>query len=179
MMVATFDDDQEEIIELFDVSFFFFFLFLIFYLFFKYSQHYFAFLEASVTEGRTVSYISKQFFRDFMNTFALFLRFFILLFRLNVYDTLDDFYDSYYIFLGDFDEDEYFGELFFSINSLFFYDIDVNDDRIYSLEEEHDFFFDLFIFIFMLRKILHFYIFYIRRNFTNFSSFLYLLFNNI
>lgn len=149
MMVATFDDDQEEIIELFDVSFFFFFLFLIFYLFFKYSQHYFAFLEASVTEGRTVSYISKQFFRDFMNTFALFLRFFILLFRLNVYDTLDDFYDSYYIFLGDFDEDEYFGELFFSINSLFFYDIDVNDDRIYSLEEEHDFFFDLFYIYFL------------------------------
>ena len=84
-----------------------------------------------------------------MNTFALFLRFFILLFRLNVYDTLDDFYDSYYIFLGDFDEDEYFGELFFSINSLFFYDIDVNDDRIYSLEEEHDFFFDLFYIYFL------------------------------
>lgn len=149
MLIATFDDDNEEIIELFDVSTFSFFCFLISYLFFKYSIHYFAFLEASVSEGRSVSFVSKQFFRDIINTFALFLRFFILLVRLNVYDTLDDFYDSYYIFLGDFDEDEYFQELFFSINSLFFYDYDLNDDRIYSLEEEQDFFFDLFYLYFL------------------------------
>jgi hypothetical protein len=161
MMVATFDDDQEELIEMFDVSIFYFFCLLIAYLFFKYSQHYFAFLEASVTEGRTVSFISKQFFRDFINTFALFLRFFILLFRLNVYDTLDDFYDSYYIFLGDFDEDEYFSELFFSTNSLLFYDFDVNDDRIYSLEEEHDFFFDLFYLYFLAWGKLFTFIFFI------------------
>jgi hypothetical protein len=143
-MIATFDDDQEEFIEVFDVSFFYFFCLLIAYLFYKYSIHYFAFLEASVSEGRTASFIAKQFFKDFMNTFALFLRFFILLFRLNIYDTLDDFYDSYYIYLGDFDEDEYLNELFFSFHSLFFYDFDVNDDRIYSLEEEHDFSNDLF-----------------------------------
>jgi hypothetical protein len=144
MMIATFDDDQEEFIEMFDVGCFYFFCTLIIYLLYKYSQHYFAFLEASVTEGRSVSFVTKQFFKDFMNTFALFLRFFILLFRLNVYDTLDDFYDSYYIFLGDFDEDEYLNELFFSMHSVLFYDIDVQDDRIYSLEEEHDFFMDLF-----------------------------------
>jgi hypothetical protein len=141
MMIATFDDDQEEFIELFNVGCFYFFFLIIIYLIFKYSQHYFAFLEASVVEGRTVTFITKQFFRDFINTFALFLRFFILLFRLNVYDTLDDFYDSYYIFIGDFDDDEYFSELFFSMQSLMFYDFDVNDDRIYSLEEEHEFFF--------------------------------------
>jgi TRAP-type mannitol/chloroaromatic compound transport system permease small subunit len=79
MMVATFDDDQEELIEMFDVSFFYFFCLLIFFLLYKYSIHYFAFLEASVSEGRSVSYITKQFFRDFINTFALFLRFFILI----------------------------------------------------------------------------------------------------
>lgn len=107
MLVATFDDDQEEFIETFDTGFFYFFCFLIVFLIYKYSIHYFAFLEASVSEGRSVSFITKQFFRDFINTFALFLRFFILLFRLNVYDTLDDFYDSYYIFIGDFDDDEY------------------------------------------------------------------------
>ena len=161
MMIATFDDDQEEIIEMFDVSCFSFFCLLIIYLFFKYSQHYFAFLEASVTEGRNASFIAKQFFRDFINTFALFLRFFILLFRLNVYDTLDDFYDSYYIFLGDFDEDEYFSELFFSINSALFYDYDINDDRIYSLEEEHDFFFDLFYIYFLCWGKLFTFIFFI------------------
>jgi hypothetical protein len=149
MMIATFDDDREELIEVFDVSFFYFFCFIILYLLFKYSQHYFAFLEASVTAGRSVAYITKQFFRDFINTFALLLRFFILLFRLNVYDTLDDFYDSYYIFIGDFDDDEYFNELFFSMHSVSFYDYDVNDDRIYSLEEENEFFLDFFYIYFI------------------------------
>jgi hypothetical protein len=149
MLVATFDDDQEEFIEMFDVSLFYFFCALICFLLYKYSMHYFAFLEASVSEGRTVSYITKQFFRDFINTFALFLRFFILLFRVNVYDTLDDFYDSYYIFLGDFDDDEYFNELFFSMYSLFFYDFDVNDDRAFSLEDENEFFIDFFYLYFL------------------------------
>ena len=120
MMIAAFDDDQEELIEMFDVSFFYFFCTLIAFLLYKYSIHYFAFLEVSVSEGRSVAFITKQFFRDFINTFALFLRFFILLFRLNVYDTLDDFYDSYYIFLADFDDDEYFSEVFFCMYGLMF-----------------------------------------------------------
>jgi len=102
MMIATFDDNQEELIEMFDLGCFYFFLLIIFYLFYKYSQHYFAFLEASFNGGKSVSFIVKQFFRDFINTFALFLRFFILLIRLNVYDNLDDFYDSYYIFFRGF-----------------------------------------------------------------------------
>jgi hypothetical protein len=148
-MVATFDDDQEELIEIFDVSFFYFFCTLILFLLYKYSIHYFAFLEASVSEGRTVSFVTKQFFRDFINTFALFLRFFILLFRVNVYDTLDDFYDSYYIFLGDFDDDEYFNELFFSMFSLVFFDVDANDDGAYTLEDENEFFLDFFYLYFL------------------------------
>jgi len=148
-MIATFDDDQEELIEIFDVSFFYFFCALIIFLIFKYSQHYFAFLEASVSEGRSVSFVTKQFFRDFINTFALFLRFFILLFRLNVYDTLDDFYDSYYIYVGDFDDDEYFNEMFLSMYPLFFFDSDNNDDRSFSLEDENEFMLDLFYIYFL------------------------------
>lgn len=161
MLIATFDDDQEELIEIFDSSFFYFFCALILFLIFKYSQHYFAFLEASVSEGRSVSFISKQFFRDFINTFALLLRFFILLFRLNVYDTLDDFYDSYYIFVGDFDDDEYFSELFISFSSFYFYDFDNNDDRSFSLEDESDFFLDLFYIYFVCWGKLYFFIFFI------------------
>lgn len=144
MLIATFDDDQEELIEIFDTAFFSFFCILIFFLLFRYSQHYFAFLEASVAEGRNVSFITKQFFRDFINTFALFLRFFILLFRLNVYDTLDDFYDSYYIFVGDFDDDEYLNEMFFVWYAYFYIDYDNNDDRSFSLEDENEFFLDFF-----------------------------------
>ena len=149
MMVATFDDDQEEVIELFDTGFFYFFCVLIAFLLFRYSSHYFAFLEASVAEGRSASFVAKQFFRDFVNTFALFLRFFILLFRLNVYDTLDDFYDSYYIFMGDFDDDEYFSELFYSSYSVAFFDVDANDDRAFTLEDESDVTFDLFYLYFL------------------------------
>lgn len=149
MLIATFDDDQEELIEMFDTGFFIFFCGLIGFLIFKYSQHYFAFLEASVAEGRSAAFITKQFFRDFINTFALFLRFFILLFRLNVYDTLDDFYDSYYIYVGDFDDDEYFNEIFFSFYPLIFFDTDNNDDRSLFLEDESDFAFDFFYIYFL------------------------------
>jgi hypothetical protein len=149
MMIATFDDDQEEIIEIFDIGFFYFFCLLIIFLLYKYSIHYFAFLESSISEGRSIYFIFKQFFKDFINTFALFLRFFILLFRLNVYDTLDDFYDSYYIFIGDFDDDEYFSEIFFSIHNLMFYNFDINDDQIFSLEDENEFILDLFYIYFI------------------------------
>ena len=128
---------------------------------FKYSQHYFAFLEASVAEGRSVLYISKQFFRDFINTFALLLRFFILLFRLNVYDTLDDCYDSYYIFVGDYDDEEYLNELFFSMYSFIFFDIDNNDDRNFTLEDENDFYLDLFYVYFIYWGKFFFFIFFI------------------
>jgi len=152
MLIATFDDDKEELIEVFDTSMFYFFCFIIAFLLFKYSQHYFAFLEASVTEGRSVSYITKQFFRDFINTFALFLRFFILLFRLNVYDTLDDFYDSYYVYIGDFDEDEYFSELFFSYYSLLGFEYDNHSDASYSLESENEFFSGFFLPLFFVLR---------------------------
>jgi hypothetical protein len=38
------------------------------------------------------------------------------------------------------------------MQSLMFYDFDVNDDRIYSLEEEHEFFFwSILHLFFMLR----------------------------
>lgn len=114
MGLATFDDDREEMMEFLDLMFFLYFLILIGFLVYKYSIHYFSFLEASDIKGRSVGFVIKQFFRDIMGTIGLFLRFFILLFRLNVYDNLDDFYDSYYIFVGDFDDDEYANEIFLS-----------------------------------------------------------------
>jgi hypothetical protein len=140
----TFDDDQEEIIEFMDTNFFYFFTGVVTYLCYKYSIHYFAFLDASVSKGRTVGFIAKQFFKDFLNTFSLLLRFYILLFRINVYDTLDDFFDSYYIFVGDFDDDEYLNELFLSIHGTILFTLDNQDDRSFLLEDENDFSNDLF-----------------------------------
>ena len=138
MMIATFDDDQEEIIEFVDTCFFYFFVIMVSYLGYKYSIHYFAFLDASETKGRSISFVTKQFFKDFLNTFSLLLRFYILLFRLNVYDTLDDFFDSYYIFVGDFDDDEYLNELFLSIHGTILFTLDNHDDRSFLLEDENE-----------------------------------------
>lgn len=159
--LATFDDDQEESMEMFDLLGFWFFITLVAFLIYKYSIHYFAFLEATDLSGRSVSFVTKQFFRDFMGTIGLFLRFFILLFRLNVYDNLDDFYDSYYIFVGDFDDDEYIVELLFSFQSFLFYDYDANDDGLLMMEEEPDLLEDLFYLYFTLWGKFFFFLFFI------------------
>lgn len=139
MAVMAFDDDQEEVIEFLDTSFFYFFSIVGLYLCYKHSVHYFAFLEASVSEGRSVGFVASQFSKDFLNTFSLLLRFYTLLFRMNVYDTLDDFFDSYYIFVGDFDDDEYLTELFLSIHGNLMFTLDNNDDRSFLFEDENDF----------------------------------------
>ena len=149
MAMTTFDDSSEEKFELLNLAFFSYFLFLMSYLVFKYSVHYFSFLEASDIRGRSVSFVLKQFFRDIMGTIGLFLRFFILLFRLNVYDNLDDFFDSYYIFVGDFDEDEYSNELFLSPSVLLFFELDASDDSSFLLEDDIDMFPDLFLLYFI------------------------------
>ncbi len=148
--LLTFDDDQEEIIEFVDTFFFYFFTLVITYFIFRHSIHYFSFLEASVSEGRNVSYLILQFRNDFLGSFSLLLRFYTLLFRMNVYDTLEDFFDSYYIFVGDFDDDEYINELFFSLNNTLFFTLDNHDDRSFLFEDENDFSNDLFFIYFMV-----------------------------
>lgn len=160
MVIMAFDDDQEEFIEFVDSGFFVFFTVLVLFLVFKYSIHYFAFLEASVAEGRTVKFAAGQFSKDFLNTFSLLLRFYILLFRINVYDSLDDFFDSYYIFVGDFDDDEYLNELFLSIHGTIFFTLDNNDDRSFLLEDENGFANDFFYTYFVVWGKLMFFLFF-------------------
>jgi hypothetical protein len=161
MVLMAFDDDQEEVIEFIDTGFFYFFSFIIAYLCFKHSMHYFAFLEASKTETRSVKFIASQFVSDFIATFSLMLRFYTLLFRMNVYDNLDDFFDSYYIFVGDFDDDEYLNELFLSIHGTILFTLDNNDDRSFLLEDENDFSNDLFYTYFVLWGKLYLFVFFI------------------
>ncbi len=142
--LISYNDSQVEFIELVNLLLFYFFLFVIFYLLYKYSLHYFSFLEASVIEGKSASFISKQFVRDISNTFALFLRFFLLLFRLNIYDGLDDILDSYYIFFCDFDDDTYYDELLIMFDDSLFYIPDNNNDANLFNDLESDLFEDLF-----------------------------------
>jgi|SRR6056300_707793 len=129
---------------------FYFFAALLFYFIYKYSIHYFAFLEASIPEGKNLNFAYTQFSKDLLNTFAFVLRFFVLTLRLNIYDALDDFLDSYYIFVGDFDDDEYFMDSFFNMFGVLFFDNDVNDDRSFLFEDESDFYADLFSLYFVV-----------------------------
>jgi len=149
LMVATFDDDQEEAIEWIMVFSFYLFLGLFFYLLYRYSVHYFAFLQASEVKGKYLRLL-VQVAQDCVNTFALFLRFIVLIIRLNMYDFLDDVLDSYYIFLCDFDDDEYFAETSFSLFGLLFFDTDNQDDRSLFLEDEIDLRLDLFSLYFLI-----------------------------
>lgn len=150
MMLMTWDDDQEEMIEGTSAVLFNFFLLIFAYYMLKVSIHYLSFLEASISEGRNFTFILTQFLRDTTNNLAFVLRYLTLLARLNIYDLSDDILDSYYIFLGDFDDDEYYMEMFFSLTPTMFFDTDNNDDRSFFLEDEVDFSGDLFSLYFVI-----------------------------
>ena len=67
-----------------------------------------------------------------------------------MYDFLDDVLDSYYIFVCDFDDDEYFIENLFPLFGFLFFDIDNHDDRSIFLEDEVDLALDLFSLYFII-----------------------------
>ena len=160
MTIMSFDDDKEELIEYLDSVFFYFFSFILLYFFYKHSIHYFSFLEASATGSRSVMFLATQFKGDFLALFSMILRFYSLLLRLNVYDILDDCLDFYYIFIGDFDDDEYLQEMFFSLYGTFCFFLDNHDDRSFLLEDESDFFYDFYYIYFLLWGKIFYFLFY-------------------
>jgi hypothetical protein len=149
MMIATFDDDQEELMETFTSMSFYAFLGVFVYFLYRYSIHYFSFLAASDSKRESLSLFS-QFAVDFLDTIGLLLRFIVLMARLNLYDFLDDLLDSYYIFFCDFDDEEYFSDLLFSTFSVMFFDTDNHDDRSFFFEDEIDLSNDLFSLYFII-----------------------------
>jgi hypothetical protein len=149
MMLATFDDDQEELSEFFNTMCYYFFLFTLVYYLYKYSIHYFSYLEAAKGDSKATFPLS-QFLFDALNTVAFVLRFLVLMIRLNIYDAVDDVLDSYYIFMADFEEEEYFSDTFFSLFSVMSFDTDVHDDRSFLFEDEMDFSADLFTIYFLV-----------------------------
>ena len=150
MVIMAFDDDQEEVIEFIDTAFFNFLTIIIVFLCYRFSVHYFSFLEGSIAEGRSVVYIAAQFSKDFLSTFSIMLRFYVLVFRINIYDIFDDILDSYYVFIIDFDDDEYFNELFLSIHGTLFFTNDNHDDRSFLFEDENSFMSDFFYLYFLV-----------------------------
>lgn len=144
MMIITFDDDREELIEFFNLRLFYLFLFTFMFHAWKHSIHYLSFLDASRMSSSSVTFILGQFLFDMLNLFGFALRFVLLMMRLNIYDGVDDILDSYYIAFVDFDEDEYFLETFPNASSFSFFDTDVQDDRSFMQEDESDLIIDLY-----------------------------------
>lgn len=137
-------------IEFVDTMYFTFFLLLTAYFVLRHSVHFFSFLEASVSEGRSNRFIMDQFKGDALALFSFSMRFYMTVIRVNIYDTVEDFLDTYYIFVGDFDDDEYLAELFFSLHGTIFFTMDNNDDRSFLLEDESSFSYDLYYIYYML-----------------------------
>ena len=112
------------------------FMSLILYFYYKYNLFFLIFLELSIISGKSTLYIIKQYCRDFLNILAYLLRIFLLFIRLNIYDGLDDFFDSYYIFIGDFDSYDYL-EIIYLFNFNLFpsaYD-NIYDKSVLNYEE--------------------------------------------
>jgi hypothetical protein len=126
------------LIEFIDSAFVYFFNLAVIYFVYKHSIHFLAFNEASVNERRTINPL-VQFKNEVVAILGLMLRFYVLMFRLNMYDLLEDVLDSYYIFLGDFDEDEYLNEVIVSLQGVMVFTYDNLDDRSFLFEDEHDF----------------------------------------
>jgi hypothetical protein len=149
-VLMTFDDDQEEMIELVDTLFVYFFVLMTTYFVIRHSVHFFAFLSGSDNESRTTKWIVSQFRNDFLSTSALFLRFYILMVRINIYDLVEDVLDTFYVTVNDFHDDEYVNELFFSLHGTLFFTMDNHDDRSFLYEDESDFSYDLYFLYFIV-----------------------------
>lgn len=145
----TFDDDQDEMLELVDCLYVYFFTVMLMYLVYKHSIHFLSFMEASLNERRSNNFLN-QFRTDISNVVLVFVRFYMTMVRVNIYDSVEDILDTYYVFIGDFDDDEYVNELFFSLHGTLFFTMDNHDDRSFMLEDESDFSYDLYYLYYIL-----------------------------
>ena len=175
-LLLNFDDIYMELVELNHTLLVFIFFAVILFFFYQNGVHFFSYLETSLKERYSSSWLFHQFVRDLSSTFALLLRFGLLIFRLNVYDLLDDFLDSYYIFVCDFDDDFIFEEnsllssqsiIFMNNlldNELFYFsevDFNLNWYSIYFIFLGKLFFSFFFLLELGFRTVLALYIFYL------------------
>jgi hypothetical protein len=106
-------DLYEESIESIMLSFFYIFLSIFLFFLCKNSIHYFAFLEASMSNNQTTG-IFVQFGKDAANSFVLCLRFAALMVRLNIYDTVEDLLDTNYVFACEFEDERYCQDILYA-----------------------------------------------------------------
>jgi len=118
MLLLVSDDISEQVYELVSSYYLIIFTYLILALVLTYSVHIFAFLSLATYSKRSLLVVVRQFKNDIMDLLSLIMRFYVLLFRLNVYDLLEDLFDGYYIFLGDFGDEYLLDMSLISVNSF-------------------------------------------------------------
>lgn len=149
IVLITSHDTNINTIEYVDTMITSFFLIVTLYLVCKHSIHYLSFLEGAVIKGKPLSSLFTSFVKDTLNVFLVLLRFSLLIFRINVYDVFDDFLDSYYILLDDFNDTEYLHGIFTQANSLFNFSPDNRNNKSFLMNEENDFHYDGFYLYFL------------------------------
>lgn len=132
MVLLVGDDISEQVYELVNSYFILVFTCLVLTLILLYSVHIFTFLALSAYSRRSFLVVLRQFKNDIMDLLSLILRFYVLLFRLNVYDLLEDLFDGYYIFLGDFGDEYLLDNLLIPLSTIEGFTLD-------STEENFDF----------------------------------------
>ena len=144
-----------EYINIISLSIVIIFIYLIIYFYFKYNLFFLIFLELSIIAGKWLYYVFKQYCRDILNIAAYLLRIFLLFIRLNIYDGLDDFFDSYYIFIGDFNDYDYFEIIYFySYNFISMTYDNLYDKSILNYVETEFYFNIIYMYTFILFKFL-------------------------
>ena len=112
------------------------FLLITMYFLYKYNTFILLFFELSITLGKSYIYVFKQYLRDILNILAYVLRLILLFIRLNIYDGLDDFFDSYYIFIGDFNAYDYLEIIYiYNYNQLYVHYDNIYDQSLLKYEE--------------------------------------------
>ena len=125
-----------EYINLFSLQTVIIFLLITIYFLYKYSTFILLFFELSITIGKSHIYVFKQYLRDILNILAYALRLILLFIRLNIYDGLDDFFDSYYIFIGDFNAYDYLEIIYiYNYNQLYTHYDNMYDQSTIKYEE--------------------------------------------
>jgi len=89
------------------------------------------------------------------------MRVFLLVIRVNAYDSMDDFFDSFAVFFCDFDDEELVSELLFKVSKAVLTKKENNDDSTHTRANEYDFIDDLFYIYFLLWGKLFYFTFFI------------------
>ena len=101
-------DFNDNFLDVLAILHFFFIGFIViacFFLVSKLASFFLLFLVPTSARSAASFFILKTFLRDCAGILIFILRMYILLFRVNIYDLLDDLHDSYYIFFTDFSEE--------------------------------------------------------------------------